>query len=316
FIVIIDNDKKMEDYELIIVGSGPAGLSAGLTASYFKLKTLIMESGFAGGALTNQYPWKVVDNCIGFKDMKGAEIADQMVEHIKAEGVEIKENETVTDIKPRGESITITTGKSEYSAKSVILTLGLGVPRKLGIPGENLDGVIYSLPRPENYAGKKALVTGGGDSAVESAMALQKAGADTTIIHRKDVFRASEENTRKINESGVTIKFNTEAKEILGDGKVEQVKLINNQTNAEETGEFDLVLVSIGTIPNKEFLEKIGIELGEKGVKVDELFRTNIQGIFAAGDVVGTWKRIPKAIGEGGFAGINAFKYVKKPYWG
>ncbi|MBU4406156.1 MAG: FAD-binding protein, partial [Candidatus Altiarchaeota archaeon] len=90
----------MEDYELIIVGSGPAGLSAGLTASYFKLKTLIMESGFAGGALTNQYPWKVVDNCIGFKDMKGAEIADQMVEHIKAEGVEIKENETVTDIKP------------------------------------------------------------------------------------------------------------------------------------------------------------------------------------------------------------------------
>ena len=306
----------MEDYELIIVGSGPAGLSAGLTASYFKLKTLILESGFAGGALTNQYPWKVVDNCIGFKDMKGAEIADQMVEHIKAEGVEIKENETVTDIKPRGESITITTGKSEYSAKSVILTLGLGVPRKLGIPGENLDGVIYSLPRPENYARKKALVTGGGDSAVESAMALQKAGADTTIIHRKDVFRASEENTRKINESGVTIKFNTEAKEILGEGKVERVKLINNQTNAEETGEVDLVLVSIGTIPNKEFLEKIGIELGEKGVKVDELFRTNIQGIFAAGDVVGTWKRIPKAIGEGGFAGINAFKYVKKPYWG
>ena len=306
----------MEDYELIIVGSGPAGLSAGLTASYFKLKTLILESGFAGGALTNQYPWKVVDNCIGFKDMKGAEIADQMVEHIKAEGVEIKENETVTDIKPRGESITITTGKSEYSAKSVILTLGLGVPRKLGIPGENLDGVIYSLPRPENYARKKALVTGGGDSAVESAMALQKAGADTTIIHRKDVFRASEENTRKINESGVTIKFNTEVKEILGDGKVGQVKLINNQTNAEETGEVDLVLVSIGTIPNKEFLEKIGIELGEKGVKVDELFRTNIQGIFAAGDVVGTWKRIPKAIGEGGFAGINAFKYVKKPYWG
>jgi len=306
----------MEDYELIIVGSGPAGLSAGLTASYFKLKTLILESGFAGGALTNQYPWKVVDNCLGFKGMKGAEVAESMVEHIRAEGCEIRENETVTDIKPGEESISIVTGKGEYSAKSVILTLGLGVPRKLGIPGENLDGVIYSLPKPEAYSGKKALVTGGGDSAVESAMALQKAGAETTIIHRKDVFRASEENTRKINESGVTIKFSTEAKEILGEGKVEQVKLINNQSNAEETGEFDLVLVSIGTVPNKEFLEKIGIELGEKGVKVDELFRTNIQGIFAAGDVVGTWKRIPKAIGEGGFAGINAFKYVKKPYWG
>jgi len=306
----------MEDYELIIVGSGPAGLSAGLTASYFKLKTLILESGFAGGALTNQYPWKVVDNCIGFRDMKGAEIADSMVGHIKAEGVDIRENETVTDIRPGEESIKVTTGKGEYSAKSVILTLGLGVPRKLGIDGENLDGVIYSLPKPENYSGKKALVAGGGDSAVESVMALQKAGAETTIIHRKDVFRASEENTRKINESGVAIKFNTEAKEILGEGKVESVKLINNQTNSEETSEFDLVLVSIGTVPNKEFLEKIGIELGDKGVKVDELFRTNIQGIFAAGDVVGTWKRIPKAIGEGGFAGINAFKYVKKPYWG
>jgi len=303
------------EYELIIVGSGPAGLSAGLTASYFKLKTLILESGFAGGALTNQYPWKIVDNCLGFRDMTGAEIADRMVEHIKAEGVEIRENEMVTDI-TANEDIKVITGRGEYSAKAVILALGLGVPRKLGIPGENLDGVIYSIPKPENYAGKKALVTGGGDSAVESAMALQSAGADTTIIHRKDVFRASDENTRKINESGVKIRFNTEAKEILGDGKVEKVKLVNNQINDAESQDFDIVLVSIGTVPNKEFLGKIGIEVGEKGVKIDELARTNIKGIFAAGDVVGTWKRIPQAIGEGGFAGINAFKYVKKPYWG
>jgi len=305
----------MEEYELIIVGSGPAGLSAGLTASYFKLKTLILESGSAGGALTNQYPWKIVDNCLGFKDMTGAEIMDKMVGHVKAEGAEIRENEMVTGIKAN-DNIIVKTGKGEYSTKAVILALGLGVPRKLGIPGENLEGVIYSIPKPENYAGKKALVAGGGDSAVESAMALQKAGTGTTIVHRKDVFRASDENTRKINESGVTIKFNTEAKEILGEGKVEQIKLLNNQTNAEEIENFDIVLVSIGTVPNKEFLEKIGIEVGEKGVKVDELARTNIKGIFAAGDVIGKWKRIPQATGEGGFAGINAFKYVKKPYWG
>ncbi|MCK5342297.1 MAG: NAD(P)/FAD-dependent oxidoreductase, partial [Candidatus Heimdallarchaeota archaeon] len=184
------------DYELIIVGGGPAGLSAALTAAYFKLKTVIIESASAGGALINQYPWKKVDNYLGFFNLTGAEVAKEMVDHVKTEGVEIKENEMITDrLNGDDSQITVRTTKGEYKCNALILAIGLGVPRKLDVPGVTLDGVIYSLPEPEKYKGKNALVIGGGDTAVELAMALSSSGADTTIIHRRDVFRASEENT-------------------------------------------------------------------------------------------------------------------------
>jgi len=304
------------DYELIVVGAGPAGLSAALTAAYFKLKTLVIESASAGGALANKYPWKKVYNYLGLVDMTGAEVAAKMVEHVRAEGVRINENEVVTDIKRENSYLIVFTNKREYTSKSVILAIGLSIPKRLGIEGESLEGVIHSLPDPKKYRGKKVLVVGGGDTAVEYALALQSNKAETTIIHRRDTFRTSEENKKKIENSGIEILYNTEIKEILGNKNVEKASLINNKTGWEEIRFFDVILFCLGTTPNTEFLQKIGIKMDEKNnIVIDNNARTNIEGIFAAGDIVGRWRRIPEAIGEGGFAAINAFKYMKNPYW-
>jgi len=308
------------DYELIIVGGGPAGLSAALTAACYKLKTLVIDAASAGGAPMNNYPWKIVDNTLGFKDKTGKEVATTFVEHVKSEGVEIKENESVENIIRNEEldEIIVETNKNKYTCKAVIIAIGvLGKPRKLGVPGENLEGVNYTLTDPDLYKDKNVLVVGGGDTAVEWAVALDKSGAKTTIMHRRDVFRANEKNQNDIKKSNVKILWNTEIKEILGEKKVNGVVLINNKTNETITENFDEIFLALGNIPHTEFIEKIKVKTDERKLKilVDENMRTNIKGVFAAGDITQKWLKIPEAIGEGGYAAICAYKYIKNPYW-
>lgn len=308
------------DYELIVVGGGPAGLSAALTGACYKLKTLVIDAASAGGAPMNNFPWKIVDNTLGFRNMTGKQVAERFVTHVKEEGVEIRENESVENIirDDEADEILVETNKGKYTAKAVIIAIGvLGKPRKLNVPGENLKGVNYTLTDPNLYAGKKVLVVGGGDTAVEWAVGLDKAGAETTIMHRRDVFRANEKNQKDISQSKVRILWNTEVKEILGEKKVEKVKFINNKTNETNIEEFDEIFFALGNIPPKDFLEKIKVKTDEKKMKilVDETMRTNIKGVFAAGDITGKWLKIPEAVGEGGYAGICAYKYIKNPYW-
>jgi len=304
------------EYELIIVGAGPAGLAAALTASYYKLKTLVLESGSAGGALISKYPWKTVDEVLGYPNMAGHQAAKKMVDHVAAQGVEIRENETVERIARNEKQITVKTAKWEYPCKAVVLAVGLGVPKKLGVPGEDKEGVVYSLLNPKEFKEKRALVVGGGDSALESAVVLAKQNASVTLIHRGDACRASEKNCRKLSDSSVRLLLNTELAEIRGAGKAETAVIFSNNTQERSEIGVDAVLLSLGMSSNKKFLEDNGIRLDEKGnVAVDKSMRTNLEGVFAAGDVTGKWLRIPNAIGEGGYAALNAFKYIKNPYW-
>ncbi|MBU0762767.1 MAG: NAD(P)/FAD-dependent oxidoreductase, partial [Candidatus Altiarchaeota archaeon] len=136
------------DYDVIVIGGGPAGLSAAITSAYYKLNVLVLESASAGGALINQYPWKKVDNYLGVYEKTGLEVSELMSAHAKAEGVRIHENESVEDVKPEKDHIKIISQKTEYTAKAVVLAVGLGSPRKLGVPGEHHPGVMYSLPSP------------------------------------------------------------------------------------------------------------------------------------------------------------------------
>lgn len=304
------------DYELIIVGAGPAGLSAALNASYYRVNTLVLESGSAGGQPMSVYRWKTVDNYLGFYGLSGRQVAEKMLSHVKSEGAEIRENEVVLSFRRNDSGLIVKTSKAEYSSKALILATGLGTPRRLGVEGENLDGVMYSLKGVALYAGKNVLVVGGGDSAVEHVIALKKYNARTVIAHRQDAFRATDKNVEELLKSGAGILFNTEVRGIYGDGKVEGVELWNNKSDVVSSRAFDVVLLCLGMQSNIEFFKNSGINLDEKNnVVVDVSLRTNIEGVFAAGDVTGRWLRIPQAIGEGGYTAFNAFKYIKKPYW-
>jgi thioredoxin reductase (NADPH) len=310
------------DYDVIVVGGGPAGLSAAITAAYYKLAVLVIDSALAGGAPINQYPWKKVDNYLGLHGRNGLEVARMMVEHARKEGVAIQENETVADLRREAladdshEHLIVNTNKGAYQAKSVVIACGLGTPRKLGVEGEGLDNVIFCLPEPDKYRGKKVLVVGGGDTAVECGVELKKNGSEVSIVHRKDSFRATEKNVQCVRDECVNVLWNTEIKKIEGEGRVEKARLFNNRDNTESTWDVDAVLFSLGTEANTGFLERIGVKADDRGkVAVNQDMRTNLAGVFAAGDIVGKWIRIPEAVGEGGLAGLNAFKYVKSPYW-
>lgn len=305
------------DYDLVVVGGGPAGLAASLSASYLKLKTVVVESGQAGGALVNKYPWKTVAEYLGFNKMTGAEVAKKMVDHVLAEGVVVRENETASDVKREDAGLLVLTDKGSYPCKAVVLAIGLGLPQKLGVPGEGLKNVLFCLSDPQVCRGKRVLVVGGGNTAVECALKLDGIASQTTIAHRRDSFRASEDNVGELKKGGVEVLFNTEIKEILGSGKVEGVRMVDLKSSREFTWSFDYVLLSLGAVSNQDFLGKIGVKLDEQNnVVVDRDSRTSIEGVFAAGDVVGRWRRIPEAVGSGSYAGFSSYKYIKQPYWG
>lgn len=302
-------------HDLIIIGAGPAGLAAALDAAYLKLNTLVIDAGKAGGALSQGYPWKKVDSFLGFRGMLGKEVAGKIVDHVLKEGVQIREMEAVEYVKA-GKPMRIKTKKSSYECSAVIVATGLsGTPRKLSVPGENLRGVEYFLQDPKKFNRKRVIVVGGGDSAVDSALGLHEAGAKVWLAHRKDELRAIDENKEKIKKSGVGMLWNTEIDSVSGEEKVEKVTLFNNKSKEKRELACDNVLICIGYVPAKEWLEGIGIKMTGVRVAVDDNGMTNVPGIFAAGDIVSEIKRIPQALATGESAAYSVYKYIKNPYW-
>ncbi|NYZ76933.1 FAD-dependent oxidoreductase [Candidatus Micrarchaeota archaeon] len=305
-------------YDLIIVGAGPAGLSAALTACYLRLKHLVLEAGEAGGVPVHVYPWKEVDSFIGFFGVSGKGVAERMTSHARKEGAVIHEGERMTGIKRDGKKRTfkVRTDKGVYETKAVLFASGTsGTPRKLGIPGEDNPNIQYSIADPEHYRGKNVLIVGGGDTALESALVLDKANAKVYLAHRKGEFRAMNKTQEEIKRSSVEVLFDTEVKEIAGKEKIEKVKVMNNKTNKERILEVDNIVVCIGSVFSLDFLKSLGVKTEEDKILVDDEMRTNVEGFYAAGDVTGRLKRIPEAIGEGHLAVYSIFKWLKKPYW-
>lgn len=313
-IFIPDVDAEVVETDLTIVGGGPAGLTAAIYAVRSGLKTALVEANALGGQVATT---PIVENYPGFTQVGGKTLVDIMVNHA-LEYVQIFQGEKVIDIKP-GTPHEVQTTRRKFMTKTILLATGAS-HRMLGVPGEarlSGRGVSYCATCDGPlFRDKKVLMVGGGNSAVTEALHLHHMGVAVTLVHRRDTLRAQEFLVKNLKESGVPVLWNTEIKDILGEERVTSVELFNNQTNEISTMPVDGVFLSIGYTPAVELASKIGLELTDEGyIARDAKHRTNIPGIYAAGDVEGGYKQIVTATGMGAEAAMTIFEDIINPYW-
>lgn len=313
-VFIPDSDAEEIVCDLVIVGGGPAGLTAGIYAARSGLQAVVVEKGVLGGQIATT---PMVENYPGFTQVGGKTLVDIMVTHA-LEYVKIFPGEEVQTIAP-GEVFTVTTTRRRYKARAVLLATGAGYKR-LGAPGEERlagRGVSYcSTCDGPLFAGKKVVMVGGGDSAVTEALHLHNIGVEVTLVHRREKLRAQERLLATLHQSEIPVIFNTEVAEILGGSKVEEVRLKNNRTGEVITLPVEGVFIAIGYTPAVELAQSLGAELTPDGyIKKDERHRTTVPGIYSAGDVEGGFKQIVTAAGQGSEAALAIFEDLMTPYW-
>ena len=307
----------MEHWDLIIIGGGPAGLTAGIYGARSGLRTLILEEKTLGGAASES---PLIENYPGFPAITGQELVSKMTEHCRKFGVTIKEIEGALELDLSSEMKTVKTDQASYSAFSVIIATGCHY-RKLGVPGENEfrgRGVSYcAVCDGAFFKEKRVLVVGGGNSAATSALYLSNVASSVKLVHRRDQLRAEEALFRSLQERNVEFLWNTVAKEIKGDVKVRSVVVYNNKTGKTKEIEVDGVFVQVGEVPNSQIAIQAGVKVDEGGyIIVNERQRTNIAGVYAAGDVTnGPVKQVGTAVGQAIVAATEGFGYIKRPYY-
>jgi thioredoxin reductase (NADPH) len=307
----------LEQWDLIIIGAGSAGLSAGLYGARSGLKTLILEKQIPGGA-TIESP--LIENYPGFISVSGQDLIDKMVAHATKFGVKINQLELVTTLDLKGEKKTAKTVKTTYEASAIIIATGCH-HRELGVPGEKEykgKGVSYcALCDGAFFKGKKVIVVGGGNNAATSALILAHLGSKVKLAHRRQELRAEEILVKDLQTSNVEFLLGTEMKEIKGDKTVKSVTAVNNKTGEKKEIEVDGIFIQVGEIPNSDFAKNAGVNTDDYGyIVVDLQQRTNIPGVYAAGDVTtNPVKQIGTAVGQGIVAATDAFGYVRRPYY-
>jgi thioredoxin reductase (NADPH) len=308
----------MESWDLIIIGAGAAGLSAGIYAARSGLKTLIIEEKMAGGT-TSDAP--IVENYPGFVQISGGELAEKMTLHCRKVGVTIRELETVSGLKLESGEKTVITHKAEYVTKAIIIATGSHY-REVGVRGEKEfrgKGVSYcAVCDGPFFKGKRVLVVGGGNSAATAILYLSGVVGEVVVVHRRHAFRAEEALVKDIaSKQNVQVFWDTEVREIKGDKLVKSVVLFDSKASETKELAVDAVFVQVGEAPNSQIAKDSGVEVDDHGhVKVDVFQRTNIPGVFAAGDVTNQpVKQIGTAVGQGITAALEAYGYIRRPYY-
>jgi thioredoxin reductase (NADPH) len=300
-------------YDVVIIGGGPAGLTAALYAARGGLKTVILEKSMPGGqaALTDQ-----IENYPGFPGgVSGPELMQKFMKQAMEVGAEFKTQEVVqAELLPREKKILTSQGE-ELTAKAVIIATGAQA-KKLGVPGEERftgRGVSWCATCDGAFfREKRVAVLGGGDAAVEEANFLTKFAREVVLIHRRDQLRAAmvlQERARQ-NEK-MTFMFDTVVQEIVGTQAVEKLRLKNLKTGEETEEAFDGVFIFVGTVPNTAFLEG-KVELDDIGyVLTHDYLKTSVPGVFSAGDVRKTFLRqVSTAVGDGAVAAMAVEHYL------
>jgi thioredoxin reductase (NADPH) len=308
----------MENWDVIIIGAGSAGLSAGIYAVRSGLKTLILEEKLAGGTISDA---STVVNYPGFAEISGGELAEKMTSHCRKVGAIIHDLEPVLELELMAEKKIVKTSRATYEAKAVIFSTGSHY-KEVGVKGEKEfrgKGVSYcGVCDGPFFKGKRVLVIGGGNSACITTLYLSGIASQVIVTHRKKAFRAEESLVTDISsKNNVTILWNTEVQEIKGDKQVRAVTLIDNTTGKTSELAVDAVFVQVGEAPNSQIAKAAGIETDEHGyVKVDVSQHTNLSGVFAAGDLTDQpIKQVGTAVGQGITAALEAYSYLRRPYY-
>ena len=304
----------MEKYDIIIVGAGPGGLTAGIYAGRQGTRNLILDKGFAGG-LGREVP--EMENYPGFDNISGMELIDKMKSQA-IKNCELHENENVLEIIKTDDEymFTVKTDNDSYLSKTIILATGSS-HRQLNAKGEEEfkgKGVSYCATCDGFFfQGRDIIMVGGGNSALQEALYLDNLGANVTLVHRRDEFRAQKHLQNQIKEEGINVIYNAVVEEIKGDMLVESVVLKDTQTGVLTDLPINGIFISIGYIPHTELAKQLGVDLDESGhIIIDKEQKTNIDYVYAIGDVCVGLKQWVVACGEGAVAATSAYHDLKK----
>lgn len=307
-------------YDLIIIGAGPAGLTASIYASCFGLKHLLIGK-VIGGQMTLAPD---ILNYPGFVEITGQDLTNRMVEHAKKRGGEILSDSIVNISKIDGGFLLTTKANKEFQAKSIILATGIE-RRKLNVPGENDyigRGVEYHAKWGKfDYLGKVAVVVGGANAAAQTAVQVAHSAKKVSIIYRGSELRCDEIWKKHIEENpNINIIYNSTISEIKGNGEsvtgvIMQTKDKQGQTSSQELP-VDKVFIEIGGVPGTALLIPLGVAMDPGGyISIDERLATNVEGVYVAGDIIShkySIEQITSAVGSGARAASLVFSYLKQ----
>jgi len=303
------------DFELAIIGAGPAGYSAGIYAARAGIKAVIFdESG--GGGLAMLSP--NIENYAGFESISGTELMEKMKQHA-SKYVDIKFYEEVKKIDKLDDKFAIETSEGEYTVGAIVLSTGTE-HRKLNAPGEaelQGKGVSYCATCDGFFfKEKKVAVVGGGNSALIDAIYLKQIGCqEVYVIHRRDQLRAEKTYEDEAREKQIQILFNKVVEKINGEQKVDYLDLKDTVTDENTKLKIDGVFISVGEIPQNELAKQLGVKLDNHGyIITDKQQRTNVKGVYAAGDIVGGLCQIITACAEGAIAALSSTEALGKKY--
>lgn len=297
-------------YDTIIIGAGPAGMTAALYAARSNLKVALIEGGLPGGQMNNTSD---IENYPGYANISGPELAEKMFEPLENLGVEHLYG-LVENIEDHGDVKKVITDDEEFETRTVIVATG-SKHRLLGVPGEeelNSRGVSYcAVCDGAFFRDQDLLVVGGGDSAVEEAIFLTQFAKSVTIVHRRDELRAQKVlQDRAFANEKINFIWDSVVKEIKGENRVESVVIENVKTNQVTEHAFGGVFIYVGLDPVSDFTKDLQIQDESGWIVTDDHMKTSVAGVFAVGDVrQKDLRQVTTAVGDGAIAGQEAYKY-------
>jgi thioredoxin reductase (NADPH) len=311
--------QSAKSHDITIIGGGPAGLFAAYYAGFRGLTAKIIDSlPEPGGQLTAAYPEKFIYDVPGFPKIMARDLVKNLMAQIEPYAPTLSLGESVRALERSDVGrLQIVTDRAQHPTGALIITAGLGMytPRRLkGAESFEGKGLHYTVTRTEAFLGKEVLVIGGGDSAIDWALHLEPVAAAITLIHRREEFRAHEENVRRLLSSTVSVKLPYRPKELRGEGQVNEAVIVHTMTKAEQVLRVDAVLACLGFSSDLGPMADWGLELeGRDSIKVNTKMETSLPGVYAAGDVThypGKLKLIVTGFGEAATAVNNAAHYL------